>query len=183
MTGHVLFIQGGGDGGYEADTKLVASLCEALGETYSVYYPRMFIEDKPDFGWCQQIGDEIVGIKKDVILVGHSLGASLLMKYLSENEMKNRIVGVFLISTPFWSGGEEWVQGLKLDEAFGNRLPQDVPIFFYHCHDDEVVSFDQFLLYRQKLPWATFREINSGGHQLNNDLTPVAMDIKELCKS
>jgi hypothetical protein len=35
-------------------------------------------------------------------------------------------------------------------------------------------------LYPQKLPQATVREIASGGHQLNNDLTLVAKDIKSL---
>ena len=36
MNNCVLFIQGGGDDGHEADKKLVASLQAALGETYEV---------------------------------------------------------------------------------------------------------------------------------------------------
>jgi hypothetical protein len=35
-------------------------------------------------------------------------------------------------------------------------------------------------MYASKLPQATIREIPSGGHQLDNDLTPVALDIKNL---
>jgi len=180
MNKQVLFIQGGGDDGYDTDAKLVASLQEVLGKTYNVHYPRMHVEDTPNFGWCQQIGEEITKIKGDVFLVGHSLGASLLLKYLSENEVKKRIRGIHLVSTPFWSGGEEWVQGLKLNEGFGNKLPEDIPIFLYQSCDDEVIPFNQFALYKQKLPWATFREIASGGHQLNNDLTLIAKDIESL---
>ena len=41
MKKQVLFIQGGGDGGYEADTKLVASLQKALGKDYEISYPRI----------------------------------------------------------------------------------------------------------------------------------------------
>jgi hypothetical protein len=53
----ILFIQGGGEGGYEADDALVASLQAALGSTYTVDYPRMpSDENLPDFGWLQQIG-------------------------------------------------------------------------------------------------------------------------------
>ncbi len=37
----VLFVQGGGNGGYEVDAKLAASLQEALGTAYHVRYPRM----------------------------------------------------------------------------------------------------------------------------------------------
>ncbi len=74
--------------------------------------------------------------------MGHSLDASLLLKYLSEYELKNRSTGIFFISTPFWSGGEDWVQGLKPDKAFDNEIPKYVPIFLYHSRDDEVIPFD-----------------------------------------
>ena len=177
----ILFIHGGDDDGYKADAKLAASLQEALGATYEVRYPQMPSDEAaPDFGWLQQIGKEIAAIKGKVILVGHSLGASLLLKYLSENEVTKRIGGIFLISTPFWSGDEDWKQGLKLQENFTEHLPKDVPIFLYHCKDDEVVPLAHLALYAQKLPQSTVREIPSGGHQLNNDLTLVAKDIKSL---
>ena len=181
MNKHVLFIQGGGgEEDYEADAKLVASLREALGNAYTVHYPLLSDESSPDFGRRKQIGKEISLIKGEIILVGHSLGASMLLKYLSENEVKKKIAGIFLISTPFWSGDEDWKQGLKLHEDFPDKLPKNVPIFLYHCRDDEEVPFDHLSLYAQKLPQATVREIASGGHQLNNDLSLVAKDIKSL---
>ena len=181
MKKHVLFIQGGGGKeDYEADAKLVASLREALGEAYIVHYPLLPEESSPDFGRIKQIGREISLIGEEVLLVGHSLGASMVLKYLSEKETRNRIAGVFLISTPFWSGDENWVQGLKLKKDFANNLPEDVPIFLYHCRDDEVVPFEHLSLYVQKLPEATIREIANGGHQLDNDLRLVADDMKFL---
>lgn len=181
MRKQILFIQGGGDGGYEADAKLVASLQNALGEDYQIIYPQMQTDDTaPDFGWLKQIGEEIAKLRDDVILVAHSLGASLLLKYLSENKISKRAAGVFLISTPFWSGKEEWVQGLKLQEDFAEHLPKNSRIFFYHCQDDEEVPFDHLASYRHLLPVASFREIESGGHQLDNNLNLVAKDIKDL---
>jgi predicted alpha/beta hydrolase family esterase len=104
----------------------------------------------------------------------------MLLKYLSQEKIKNNIAGIFLIATPLWSGTEDWVQPLKLQEDFSGNLPKDVPAFFYQCKDDDVVPFDHLTFYKQNLPWAVFREIESGGHQLNNDLTPVANDIKSL---
>ncbi len=183
MKRKILFIQGGGNGGYEEDAKLAASLQAALGTAYEVHYPRMQVDEAaPDFGWPEQIGREIDGIKGEVILVAHSLGASLTLKYLSESEVKKQIGGIFLIATPFWSGEEDWVRGLKLQKGFADKLPKDVPFFFYHCRDDEEISFDHFLLYKQKLPFAIFREIVKGGHQLGNDLTMVTKDIKREIK-
>jgi len=91
MTKSVLFIQGGGDDGYEADAKLAASLRQALGAAYDVRYPEMLSDDAmSDFGWPRQIGNEILLVDGEVILVAHSLGASMLLKYLSESEEKNR---------------------------------------------------------------------------------------------
>ncbi len=108
----VLFIHGGGEGGYDADAKQAASLQEALGATYKVRYPEMHDEDTPDFGWGQQIGEEISAINGEIILVGHSLGASMLLKW----------------------------KGLMLRKDFANTLPGHIPIFLYHSRDDEEVA-------------------------------------------
>jgi uncharacterized protein len=176
----VLFIHGVGEDGYGADAKLAASLQEGLGATYNVRYPQMPDEDTPDFGWGKQIGKEISAIKDEVVLVGHSMGASMLLKYLSENKVNNQISGIFLIATPFWSGDEAWHEGLKLREDFADTLPKDVPIFLYHNRDDKVVDIADLTIYAKKLPQATIRESASGGHQFDNDLTQVTLDIKTL---
>jgi predicted alpha/beta hydrolase family esterase len=131
-------------------------------------------------GEKKQIDKEISSINGDLILAGHSLGASMLLKYLSESRVQKKIAGIFLISTPFWSGEEDWKQDFKLQENFAGKLPEDVPVFLYHCRDDEEVPFAHLGLYAQNLPQATVREIASGGHQLNNDLSLVAKDIKSL---
>jgi uncharacterized protein len=177
---NVLFIQGAGDVGYEGDLALVASLRMALGTTYNVHYPVMPTDEVPYFGsgWVKQIGEEISKIKGAVILVGHSLGASMLLKYLSENKKTENIVGIFLVAPPFWSGEEDWVKPLKLQKDFADKLQKDIPTFFYHCKDDVVVPFEQFKIYEQNVPWAVFCEMPHGGHQLNDDLTLVANDIR-----
>ena len=181
MIRQVLFIQGGGgEDDYKADAQLVTSLKEALGDGYNVNYPLLPTETTPDFGRIKQIGDEISNLKGDIILVGHSLGASMLLKYLSENEFKGKILGVFLISTPFWEGEEDWKQGLKLQDNFPERLPGDVPIYLYHCRDDEEIPFEHIERYEQKLPLATVRKLSSCGHQLNNNLNVVAGDIMSI---
>lgn len=94
--------------------------------------------------------------------------------------VNKEIKGAFLIATPFWSGNEDWIQGLKLQDDFADKLPDEIPFFFYQCRDDEVVPFSHLSIYKQKITQATFREIETGGHQLNNDLTLVANDIQSL---
>lgn len=181
MNKQILFIQGGGNGGYEADAKLVTSLQKVLGEQYDINYPEIKSDETaPDFGWAQQIGEKISAIQNSVVLVGHSFGASIILKYLSENSVNKKIEGIFLIATPFWNGNKDWEIGLKLQENFSQKLPNEVPIFFYHCRDDEEVPFSHLSYYKQEIAQATFREIETGGHQFNNDPTLVAEDIKSL---
>ncbi|MCF3108057.1 alpha/beta hydrolase [Niabella sp. CC-SYL272] len=169
MNQQVVFIQGGGNGGYKTDAPLVASLQAALGGGYQVHYPQMKADETaPDFApqWLRQIGEQIASAKDGLILAGHSLGASLLVKYLSEHTVQTSIAGTFLVAPPYWNGDQDWVQPLKLKEDFAARLPKNIPFFFYQCRDDEVVPFDHFTRYRQQLSRAVFRELKKGGHQL-----------------
>jgi predicted alpha/beta hydrolase family esterase len=183
MKKQVLFIHGGGDNGYEADTLLADSLKATLGSRYEVSYPELKDDNAPDLGWPNQIGQAIHAMQGDLILAGHSLGASMILKYLSEaldNIASGKVTGVFLVATPFWNGDEDWVKGLMLQPDFADKLPQDLPLFMYHSKDDEVAPFEHLSIYIRKLPHAQVRTIPTGGHQFNNDLTLVAKDIQQL---
>lgn len=178
MKKRILFIQGAG--GYEEDEKLVASLRDKLGAAYEVHYPRMPEDDDSGYEeWKEQIAKNFSAVKGEVILVGHSFGASLLLKYLSEEKVEKTVVGMFLIATPYWST-EDWQAKYALEENFASHLPKGLPIVFYHSRDDDVVPFAHLALYKEKLPQAKFNEFDKRGHQFNNDLSEVARDIQKL---
>ncbi|PLR76537.1 hypothetical protein CU633_15210 [Bacillus sp. V3-13] len=87
---------------------------------------------------------------------------------------------MFLIASPYW-GAENWeVDEYALHEDFKSRLSKIQRIFFYHSRDDKVVPFSHLALYAEKLPEAIIRQLDGRGHQLNNDLSEVAQDIKNL---
>lgn len=178
MKKQILFIQGGGKNGYEADKSLVASLKKEIGTDYNIQYPELESDESlPDFGWTEQISKQIAEMKGAFSLVGHSLGASMILKYLTEETVNKNIKAIFLTATPFWSGNEDWKQGLKLKENFEEKLTNHSPFFFYHTRDDEEVPFTHFIQYKQKIPNAVFTEIKTGGHQFDNGLSEVAKDI------
>jgi hypothetical protein len=55
----VLVVHGGGQGAYEEDEKLAASLREALGDAYDVRHPKMPDEDRPEYeAWRDRIERE-----------------------------------------------------------------------------------------------------------------------------
>jgi predicted alpha/beta hydrolase family esterase len=181
MKKQVLFIHGGGQGAYEEDKKMAANLRDALGAVYAVRCPRMPNEDRPEYeAWKNQIAKEITALEGEVILVGHSLGGSILIKYLSEEKVEKPIAGIFLIAPPYW-GAEDWEVGeYELRKDFETKLRKGLPVFFYHSCDDEWVLFAHLALYTAKLPRATIHEFGGRGHQFNNDLSEVARDISRL---
>jgi uncharacterized protein len=179
----VLFIQGAGEGAYDADKLLADSLQKELGTGYEVRCPEMPDEDNAPYDpWKKRIEKEIEAMQEPVILVGHSMGASYIAKYLTEIKLKKTVAGIFLLATPFW-GGEGWLyegyEEIELPEDTAKKFPQ-TPTFLYQTIDDEIVPFDHLALYAKLLPQASVRELPKGGHQFNNDLTIIATDIKGL---
>jgi uncharacterized protein len=181
MKKQVLFIQGAGKGAYEEDEKLAASLQDALGTEYQVLYPRMPNEESPeDEAWITQISKELAALDGKVILVGHSVGGAVLLKYLLKENVGKPIAGIFLISIPYWGPEGEEDDEYILHEGFASQLPKGVPIFLYHSRDDEIVPFAHLEMYAEKIPQATIRKFDGRGHQFNNDLSDVAADIISL---
>lgn len=181
MKRQVLFIHGGGQGAYEADKELAANLRDELGAAYHVRCPEMPDEESPEYeAWKEKIEQELAALDGEVILVGHSLGALILLKYVSGEEVEKPVAGLFLVATPYvGTGGWEFEED-ALREDFAAEIHLRLPVFLYHSHDDEVVPFAHLALYEAKLPQATIQELEGRGHQSDNDLSEVARDIKSL---
>lgn len=185
MKRSVLLIHGAGEGAYKEDKNLADNLQKLLGTSYDVRYPKMENEnDAPYDIWVNQIKEELSKMHEPTILVGHSVGGSVLIKFLSEENIKNTLAGIFLLATPFWGGDGGWTydgyETLELPRPESAKVPKHVPLFLYHSRDDETVPFAHVKLFAKRFPDATVRELKSGGHQLNNDLSDVANDIKQL---
>src|ERR687889_187357 len=184
MKRQLLFVHGGGEGAYEEDRKMAASLRDALGGGYEVRCPKMPEEDRPQYtAWRDRIASALDELDGEVFLVGHSLGASILLKYISEEKTVTPIAGMFLVAPPYW-GVEDWeVDEYVLQEDFASTLPRGLPMFFYHSRDDEWVPFAHLALYAEMFPHANAREFDGRGHQFDDDLTEVAHDIQSLKRS
>ena len=67
-----------------------------------------------------------------------------------------------------------------LPSDLGARVPDRVPLFFNHGREDEVVPFGHVELFARALPQAVVRRLDGRNHQLNDDLSDVAGDIRRL---
>ena len=177
----VVFIQGGGAGAYDEDAKLADSLRRELGDGFTVEYPRMPREDEPDYDrWRSAIGDALHRIGRATVVVGHSIGGYLLLRYLVTERIDVPIIAICSIAAPFPGGDSDWTyEGFDLPDRFAERLPADAAVLLYACEDDQIVPFAHRDVYAAAIPRAVPRTAK-GGHQLGNDLSIVAADIRRI---
>src|SRR5437763_795534 len=104
MAKTVLFIHSAGpQGRHQGSNDFVTILKKSLGAGYDIKYPKMPNPEEPDYNpWRDQIEKELVKMKEDSILVGHSLGGSVLLKYLSEEKCDRNFLGLFIVASPYW---------------------------------------------------------------------------------
>ncbi|MEU9742717.1 alpha/beta fold hydrolase [Micromonospora chersina] len=175
----ILFIQGGGAGAHdEWDDKLCDSLRRELGDGYEVRYPRMPNEDDPNYAtWSAAIRHEMAALDGGAVVVGHSVGATILVNALAERPPEQELRAIVLVAAPFvgaggWPGAE-----FELPHDLGARLPQGVPVHVFHGLQDETAPPSHADLYARAIPQAELHLLPGRDHQLNNDLSEVAKTI------
>ncbi len=183
MSTQVFFVQGGGKDVHDTwDGRLVTSLKKELGRAYKVHYPRMPDEAHPDpVAWKQAIAGELRTLsEEEVIFVAHSIGAAILFDYLADTRQGPQPAAVFLIANPF-IGDKGW-QGEHLRPTIdaAARLPGGVPLYVYHGTADETVPVSHLRLLAKAVPDAIVRCLEGRDHQLNDDLSELAHDIRRL---
>ena len=147
-----------------------------LGPDYVVKAPRMPKPTDPHYdAWSGRIA-QLVAASKTPVLVGHSLGASVLLKYLCEADPRPTFAGLFLVATPFW--GSELPE-FALPRDWAARLRDVSPLYLYHSRDDEVVPIEQLERYRRALPGAVVRVLDGRGHEFRQRrFTELVVDIR-----
>ena len=176
----VLFVQGAGDMHQpEGSIHVARHLERELSDRYRVVAPEMpDAETDPRYEpWRDAIVGELDGIDGPALIVGHSLGGTVVLRMLAESPAPAELRGLFLASMPWW-GPEEWdMPDYGPPDGFGARLP-DIPVFLYHSIEDPHVPFSHLARYRDALPAATARSIPGAEHSFRNGLPELVRDIE-----
>ena len=103
----VLFIQGGGEGVHDRwDDKLVNRLRRELGPGYELRYPRMPNEAEPRYvAWKQAIEAELGALRPGAVIIGHSVGGSILAHALAERTPAGTLGAICLNRGPLHRRG------------------------------------------------------------------------------
>jgi serine hydrolase len=177
----VLFIPGAGDPQHpQGSAHLAEYLTHELGDAYDLQAPTMPNFDDPDYrSWRGAIDDHLSALGDQPVLVGHSFGGSVLLKYLAEGTYQEPIAGLFLVSTPFW--GSDFAD-FALPDDFA-RAVSDLRIFLYHSREDPEIPLSHLRRYQEHLPNATSRVIEGSEHSFVNGLPELVRDIQGVSSS
>jgi predicted alpha/beta hydrolase family esterase len=167
----------GTQSGDHGSTPLINYLKIETKSELNILHPSMPDPRSPSYGAWEKV-IENANLSQCSIVIGHSLGASVILKYLSEQKPFLALDALFLIATPFW-GLRDWTHGdyvLKAD--FPKALVNVKRIFFYHSNDDHVVPVHHLEAYSSCLPGATARRLNGQGHYFTKGIPVLIEDLK-----
>ena len=155
------------------------TLPEKLGENYDVLNPEMPDPWNAKYIEWQIVFEKILPLLNDaIILIGHSLGGSFLAKYLSENKINKKIVGVFLVAACYDKDANgNGLHTFAMPEKLS--MPTD-KVFLYHSKDDTSVPFGDLELFHKQLPQATLRIFEDRNHFHQEEIPELVEDIKNL---
>ena len=130
--------------------------------------------------WKAAIKREFATLDDGAILVGHSIGGTILIRTLADDPPRLTLGGIFLIAAPFVGDGGWDIEDMKPLSDLGTKLPDKTPIYLYHGSKDQTAPFEHVYLYAKAMPRAVVRRLSSRDHQLNNDMSEVAADIRSV---
>ena len=158
------------------------TLQEELGEDYEVFLPYMPLRDNAEYELWKLWFEKVMGaLNRPCVLIGHSLGAMFLLKYLSEQKPKNLIKALFLIAPEYLGSKKEHEKtcfDLKEDISSITEVVQQ--IVFFHSENDPVVLYENQSIFQKLLPKAQYITLSDKGH-FNVEQFPELLErIKEV---
>lgn len=116
-------------------------------------------------------------LKDEFYLIGHSLGAMFLAKYLHTNVLPVKARQIILIAPRYGESPDESSGSFLVESAEGfDRSAHEVHLF--HSKDDAVVDYESMSLFAADIPTAIVHSFDGRGH-FNG---PTFPEILELVK-
>jgi len=113
-------------------------------------------------------------LEDNLVLVGHSLGANFLAKYLAEHTLRVKVAQLHLVAGCFG-----WKADFDLPEDLSNIEAHIAQVFIYHSRDDEQVPFEHAEKFKEALPLAEFVEFQDRGHFILPEFPELTERIEE----
>lgn len=156
-------------------------LQENLGGSYQVLLPSMPNKTNARYNeWCIFFKNLTQLLTDDCILIGHSMGAVFLAKYLSETQLPIHIQATILVATPHSDESSEHLGDFKLDTISELFRAQAGQVTVFNGLDDPVISMKDIERYQRDLPDAEHVTLSAPDHFVRPDFPEIIECIKAL---
>lgn len=156
-----------------------SSLPKELGQKFQVLMPQMPNKSNARYAeWKIWFERMYPYTKTNVILVGHSLGAIFLAKYLATTKFPKKITAVILVAAPHNHTAD--IGDFYLPRSLHQLSQQASQIIFFHSPNDRVVAISELAAYGRLLPTAKQVIIKNRGHFSNDRFPELVRLIKKL---
>jgi predicted alpha/beta hydrolase family esterase len=185
MKANLLIVHGAGVRSFRImSEKWVPYIKKQLGPEYHVVCPEMPNPQFPQYAlWREKIKSTIAKLKGPLILVGHSLGGTLLLKYISEEKIQNQILGLYFIASPYFSEDKGWNYQDFFIHKSPNELLGEFPLYSYHSTDDAVVPVSHQGFFAKRFPQTIVRTLSGHGHEYNmSEFKEIIQDIRQISR-
>jgi alpha-beta hydrolase superfamily lysophospholipase len=130
--------------------------------------------------WKAALKKEFARLADGAILLGHSIGATILINVLTQVPFETALRGIFLISVPLWVGAAGLAMILSRCRILVRHWRNNGGSIFTTAARTIQCRPGHVDLYEKAIPQALFRRLAGRDHQLNEDLSEVAADIRKL---
>lgn len=166
---------------YKRKSDWKGKLQEDLGPDYEVLSPQMPNKwDAKYAEWKLWFERMFPFLDDHVVLIGHSLGACFLARYLSENEFPKRILATLLVAAPYGADMDGMTKEFTAPSSLDTFSRQGGKVMLYFSKDDPSVPFSELAKYQAALPTATVRVFDDRKHFNQPDFPELVADIKSL---
>ena len=115
---------------------------------------------------------------EDVRLIGHSLGAMFLAKYLHEHTLPSPVQQLILLAGGYANEQNGSYGSFKVSSATGlERSAQEIHLL--HSRDDFVVPFSELDYYEKDLPIAIVHRLDNKNHFLDETFPELLEILKQ----
>ncbi|MHA7101339.1 alpha/beta hydrolase [Roseivirga pacifica] len=178
----LIFIHAAGPQGVnEGSTNLLQFLKQNLGESMEIIAPEMPTPEDPNAAdWMDTLDAAIHKVDERIILMGHSLGASIIFKYLSERKCENGICGIISLAAPYWGLSDWQSEQFTISCYLKETINPSIPIRLYHDFADDMVPYQHVNTYATALPQAELIGVTGQGHLFENGFPELVKVIRSL---
>lgn len=144
---------------------------------FDVLEPHMPSSDRAVYGEWKIYFEKVLTLVDDwVILMGHSLWAIFLIKYLSEHTCPKIIQSLFLLSPALHEDPDDPIVSFVPGRSFDNISKQVSTIHILHSKDDFICPYADAVELHEELPWSHMHTFEDRNHFLQKDI-PELMNL------